>query len=446
MTAELASDARAELAALVPHRRCDRLAELSALFHTAGAVHLLGRGALSFHLDLSESAVARRAYSILKELRIASEIRTYHRTAFDRAARTQLLVDGSAHAIDVLAQAGVLGDAGLPLDRPPGKVVARPCCRSAYLRGAFLGSGSLSGPASPHLEIRTPLHGGAAFVRSVASAAGVRLRVADRGSHSIAYAKSWEAIEALPGHRRGVRHRALARGAGPRRGASRGGEPPRERGSCEPRPSEPLRPDAARRGTPARGGRRPRSARPGDCRQPPSSVGAIRRSPLASSHRALTRRSRRPQWLRGSAASSRWRKRRRPTTRVRVEARATQDPYSPRWARAPGRRNQTPSTVRYRSALVREGVSSEPLPQPTAGLFLVRKADFAEAKSAARIPDLRAGQTPKGARCRGRNYTFDLSGLPRLACSREAHSRRPVESADHPPPQSGRYGSCGREA
>jgi len=140
--------------------------------------------------------VARRAYSILKELRIASEIRTYHRTAFDHAARTQLLVEGSAHAIDVLTQAGVLGDAGLPLDRPPGKVVARPCCRSAYLRGAFLGAGSLSGPASPHLEIRTPLHGGAAFVRSVASATGARLRVADRGSHSIAYAKSWEAIEA----------------------------------------------------------------------------------------------------------------------------------------------------------------------------------------------------------------------------------------------------------
>jgi DNA-binding protein WhiA len=191
----LSVDARAELATLVPERRCDRLAELSGLFHTAGTVHLLGRGAVSFHLDLAESAVARRAYSILKELRVPSEIRTYHRRSFDRAARTQLVVGGSPHAIDVLVQAGVLGDGGLPLDRPPGKVVARPCCRSAYLRGAFLGAGSLSGPGSPHLEIRTPLHGGAAFVRSVASSVGVRLRVADRDSHSIAYAKSWEAIE-----------------------------------------------------------------------------------------------------------------------------------------------------------------------------------------------------------------------------------------------------------
>ena len=35
-----------------------------------------------------------------------------------------------------------------------------------------------------------------AFVRSVASAAGVSMRVIDRDSHSAAYAKSWDAIEA----------------------------------------------------------------------------------------------------------------------------------------------------------------------------------------------------------------------------------------------------------
>jgi cell division protein WhiA len=195
--APLASDARAELAALAPERRCDRLAEISALFHTAGTVHLLGRGELSFHLDLAESSVARRAFAILRSLRVDNEIRTYRRHAFDRGARTQLLVVGAPLAIEVLTEAGVLGRDGLPLDRPPGRVVARPCCRSAYLRGAFLGAGSLSGPRSPHLEVRTPLHAGAAFVRSVASAAGVRMRVIDRETHSAAYAKSWDAIEAF---------------------------------------------------------------------------------------------------------------------------------------------------------------------------------------------------------------------------------------------------------
>lgn len=191
----LLADARAELAALTPERRCDRLAEISALFHTAGTVHLLGRGELRFHLDLAESPVARRAFAVLRALRVEPEIRTYHRRAFDRSARTQMVVDGTTHSIDVLTEAGVLSRERRPLDRPPGRVVARACCRSAYLRGAFLGSGSLSGPPSPHLEVRTPLHAGAAFLRSVASAADVRMRVIDRDSHSAAYAKSWDAIE-----------------------------------------------------------------------------------------------------------------------------------------------------------------------------------------------------------------------------------------------------------
>jgi DNA-binding protein WhiA len=73
--------------------------------------------------------------------------------------------------------------------------VARSCCRGAYLRGAFLGAGSLSGPRSPHLEIRTPTLAGATFMRSVASANGIRLKVTERPAHGVSYAKGWEEIE-----------------------------------------------------------------------------------------------------------------------------------------------------------------------------------------------------------------------------------------------------------
>jgi len=120
-TAALVADARAELAAVAPERRCDRLAEISALFHTAGTVHLLGRGELRFQLDLAESAVARRAFAILRALRVDSAIRTYQRRSFTRGARTQLLVEGTAHAIDILTEGGVLSRDRLPLDRPPGR-------------------------------------------------------------------------------------------------------------------------------------------------------------------------------------------------------------------------------------------------------------------------------------------------------------------------------------
>lgn len=191
----LAESVRAELAAIDPGRRCDRLAEISALFHTAGSVHLRGRGAVSFHLDLAESAVARRGFALLQRLGVHAEIRTYTRRAFDRATRYQLHLDGDEHGLAVLEQAGVLDRERRPLDRPPGRVVARPCCRGAYLRGAFLGAGSLSARRSPHLEVRTPGPAGASFLRSVASVEEVRLRVLERASHAVAYAKGWEEIE-----------------------------------------------------------------------------------------------------------------------------------------------------------------------------------------------------------------------------------------------------------
>lgn len=190
-------DLRNELAAIAPQRGCCRLAELSALFHSAGSVHLRGRGQVALHLDLVSSAVARRAFSLLRELDIPAEIRTYRRRAFDRSTRYQLHVAGDERALATLVEAGVLDSRHAPLERPPRRVVARGCCRGAYLRGALLGGSSLSGPRSPHLELRTSSLEGARFLQSVAAVDEVKLGVLDRGRYAVAYAKGMEMIEAL---------------------------------------------------------------------------------------------------------------------------------------------------------------------------------------------------------------------------------------------------------
>ena len=185
----LSDDLRNELAAIAPASDCDRLAELSGLFHVAGSVHLRGRGEVAVHLDLVSSAVARRAFALLRAFGADSEIRTYQRTSFDRATRYQLHVEGTPHAYATLHRAGVLDASHRPQERPPRRVVARRCCRGAYLCGALLGAGSLSGPRDPHLEIRTVAVEGARFLADVAG-----LHVLDRGRHAVAYAKGTEAI------------------------------------------------------------------------------------------------------------------------------------------------------------------------------------------------------------------------------------------------------------
>lgn len=190
----LSEDLRDELAAIAPESDCDRYAELSGLFHVAGSVHLRGRGIVDVHLDLVSSAVARRAFSLLRAFAVESEIRTYQRQAFDHATRYQLHVEGTPHAYETLHRAGVLDGSHRPLERPPQRVVARRCCRGAYLRGALLGAGSLSGPRDPHLEIRSAEIEGARFVVEVAARAGAELHVLERARHAVAYAKGVESI------------------------------------------------------------------------------------------------------------------------------------------------------------------------------------------------------------------------------------------------------------
>jgi DNA-binding protein WhiA len=190
----LSEDLRNELAAIAPRSECDRLAELSGVFHSAGSVHLRGRGEVSLHLDVAESAVARRAFSLLRVFGVASEIRTYRRRAFEGATRYQLHVAGDERALQVLHEAGVLSARLTPLEYPPRRVVARACCRGAYVRGALLGGGSVSGPRSPHLEIRSAGPAGAEFLARVAGDEGAKLRVRDRGRHAVAYAKGTETI------------------------------------------------------------------------------------------------------------------------------------------------------------------------------------------------------------------------------------------------------------
>jgi cell division protein WhiA len=193
----LSDELRDELAAIEPARRCCALAELSALCHAAGTWHLHGRGELSVQLDLVSAATARRAFRLLRDLGVRSQIRTYPRHAFDRATRYQLELELEPVAVAMLREAGVLSAGGAPLGLPPKRVVGRSCCRGAYLRGALLGAGSLSGPRAPHLEVRATGIDGARLLAEIAGREGVPLKTIERRTHAAAYAKSGETIADL---------------------------------------------------------------------------------------------------------------------------------------------------------------------------------------------------------------------------------------------------------
>jgi cell division protein WhiA len=193
----LSEDVRSELAAIEPRRACCRLAELSAIVRTAGSIHLRGSGRIALHVEISSHGVARRAFWLLRVYDVSCEIRAFRQHAFAQAARFQLHLQDEARALQVLNEAGVLDARLAPLDRPPRRVVARACCRAAYLRGAFLAAGSVTGLREAHFELRTSDVEGARFLAELASAEGFSLAVAERRGQALAYAKAGETIAEL---------------------------------------------------------------------------------------------------------------------------------------------------------------------------------------------------------------------------------------------------------
>ena len=275
----LSEDLRNELAAIAPASDCDRLAELSGLFHVAGSVHLRGRGEVALHLDLVSSAVARRAFALLRAFGVDSEIRTYQRAAFDR--------------VDALP-APRRGHRARVRDAPPRRRRSTPRTgrsttrRNASSRNAAAAArisavrssapGSLSGPLDPHLEIRTAEIEGAQLPRRVAARTGAELHVLERARHAIAYAKGTETIaDALVAAGAAdvvlvLEERSVVAGDARRR------EPARERRPRQPRPDEPRGACADRRRAQAR--RRRAAGRPARARAapPPPSDGVDRRA------------------------------------------------------------------------------------------------------------------------------------------------------------------------
>jgi DNA-binding protein WhiA len=152
---------------------------------------------VSFHLDLASTGTARRGFALLRELDVTSEIRTYRRPAFDRAVRYQLHVEGTPAALSAFREAGVIGRRSVPLTHPPARVVARHCCRAAYIRGAFLGAGTVTGPRSVNLELRCSDVAGAAYLARIASAEGIELGVRERPRYAAATARSTETVADL---------------------------------------------------------------------------------------------------------------------------------------------------------------------------------------------------------------------------------------------------------
>ncbi len=191
-------NAKNELAKTTTYKKCCQLAELAALVRAIGVLHITRKGP-SLSLTTENSAGARKVFQLIKQnFGIAAEIFVRRQSLLRKNNVYEVRIDDPDHVesmIRQLALAEVLYDGKSVL---PEDLLKNECCRRAYLRGAFLGSGSLVNPEKTyHLEINAEdedyCHELAELIGRFELKAGVNVRK----SGCVVYVKDAETIVTL---------------------------------------------------------------------------------------------------------------------------------------------------------------------------------------------------------------------------------------------------------
>lgn len=147
-----------ELARVVGSKNCCRLAELAALVKMDGSVQISGQKQLSLNIVTENAAVARKIFKLLKNLfGLSTEIMVSRKIRLRKNNVYLVRIPPQAAVATILQKIG--GDeAGFTVSATGinSELVKKDCCGRSYLRGAFLGGGSVNNPEGTyHLEIIT---------------------------------------------------------------------------------------------------------------------------------------------------------------------------------------------------------------------------------------------------------------------------------------------------
>lgn len=180
-------DVKRELAAILPQAGHCRRAQLSGLLFGAGTFAMGSGGRVAVRLTLSLPVVARHALSLVKPFGVEAELRT---VSSPPAGRRYEVVLGGERDLQLLNEVGVLSDALHVQMTVPARVVAQRCCLVAYLRGLFLGCGTVSSPGTAvHVEFTLEDAGLAEQARRLLARLGLAFKLAERGRNIACYSK-----------------------------------------------------------------------------------------------------------------------------------------------------------------------------------------------------------------------------------------------------------------
>ena len=201
-TRSFSAGVKEELIRLPMGKACCMLSEISALTQTSGHLSFRGGGWISVSYRLDNAGTARRLFQLLKKRLGANPTLHFVQTAQWGGRRICVLSlnpDDSRTLLEALHMTETDEQGQVHLKRTvPRHPMTRQCCRRAFLRGAFLGAGTLSDPEKDyHLEWKTEDEELLRTMEKLLEKCGMPCRTYNRKGKTVVYFKAAQEIADL---------------------------------------------------------------------------------------------------------------------------------------------------------------------------------------------------------------------------------------------------------
>ncbi len=194
------SETKNELAHVEPEKKCCQLAEIAGFVRASGSIRLLGNEKFMAVLTMDNPAVARHYKKLLKGyFGVDPELTIGAAAALKKGHTYSLEIGPDLRSDSILRETGILmvrEGKNYISDGIYDGVIRTKCCRKSYLRGMFLGAGSVNDPEkSYHLEFVCNTEKLAEDLRKlIGTFTDLEGRISGRKDKSIVYMKNSQYI------------------------------------------------------------------------------------------------------------------------------------------------------------------------------------------------------------------------------------------------------------
>ena len=190
------SDLKEELSKISNHKNeCCKLAELAGYLITNCNV-VKENGEFILKMTTESSSAIRRVYNAFKNLYNIEPITNVTNQTVDREMLFELVVSDKMDLQRLFQNTLINIDSNLQIIVDDnGKIKEKDCCKKAFIRGVFMGGGSITTPEhANHLEIVLNNVQNANFINAILHDLGINAKIIKRKKMTVIYIKDSEAI------------------------------------------------------------------------------------------------------------------------------------------------------------------------------------------------------------------------------------------------------------